>query len=165
LRFWLWLLALRFAQGQALRIDSQLRFQKTAAVRKITEKSKGEKIMFQQKNFKIHFFLFITLWLLCALMMQPVAFATEGKLVYDTIHSPALEGNLVGDSADRSVIVYLPPSYDTSPEKRYPVVYILHGAMCGHYLWVGGGICAGLYGDFNIKTVMDRLITVQPTHI
>ncbi len=72
--------------------------------------------------------LIITLWLI-ALMIQSVAFAAEGKLVYDKVHSPAIEGNLLGDSADRSVIVYLPPSYETSPEQRYPVVYLLHGAM------------------------------------
>jgi enterochelin esterase-like enzyme len=43
------------------------------------------------------------------------------------VHSPALEGNLEGDSADRDVVVILPPSYGKSKSKHYPVVYFLHG--------------------------------------
>ena len=43
------------------------------------------------------------------------------------VHSAALEGNLEGESADRDVIVYLPPDYAAKPKKRYPVVYVLHG--------------------------------------
>ncbi len=43
------------------------------------------------------------------------------------VHSKALEGNLLGDSPDRDVFVYLPPSYATNKSQRYPVVYALHG--------------------------------------
>jgi enterochelin esterase-like enzyme len=43
------------------------------------------------------------------------------------VHGKALEGNLEGDSPDRDVFVYLPPSYAASPNRRYPVVYFLHG--------------------------------------
>lgn len=32
----------------------------------------------------------------------------------------SLEGNLEGDSVDRFVSVYLPPSYAASPKRRYP---------------------------------------------
>ncbi|WP_228275071.1 alpha/beta hydrolase [Stakelama tenebrarum] len=44
-----------------------------------------------------------------------------------SVHSPAIEGNLEGNSADREVFVLLPPGYDSAPERRYPVVYFLHG--------------------------------------
>src|SRR5256885_12883886 len=50
-----------------------------------------------------------------------------GQLAYDTVHATSLERNLYGDSPDRSVMVYLPQSYASSPNKRYPVVYLLHG--------------------------------------
>src|SRR5688500_13971170 len=50
-----------------------------------------------------------------------------GTLERITVHGRALEGNLEGDSPDRPVVVYLPPSYRTSPQRRYPVVYYLHG--------------------------------------
>jgi S-formylglutathione hydrolase FrmB len=43
------------------------------------------------------------------------------------VHGSSLEGNLEGDSPDRDVAVYLPPSYASSPSQRYPVVYLLHG--------------------------------------
>jgi predicted alpha/beta superfamily hydrolase len=43
------------------------------------------------------------------------------------VHGKALEGNLEGDSPDRKVSVYLPPSYGNDPNRRYPVVYLLHG--------------------------------------
>ncbi len=38
-----------------------------------------------------------------------------------------MEGNLDGDSAARSVTVYLPASYKKNTSQRYPVVYFLHG--------------------------------------
>ena len=47
------------------------------------------------------------------------------------VHGAALEGNLEGNSADRDVYVFLPPSYDSNPGKRYPVVYFLHGYSVG----------------------------------
>ena len=43
------------------------------------------------------------------------------------VHGVALEKNLEGDSPDRDVSVYLPPSYRTDTQRRYPVVYVLHG--------------------------------------
>ena len=50
------------------------------------------------------------------------------RLESGQITSQALEGNLVGDPATRDYYVYLPAGYDTS-DKRYPVVYALHGFM------------------------------------
>lgn len=49
------------------------------------------------------------------------------KLLDVRVHSRALEGNLLGDPANQQVAVYLPPSYETSSRKRFPVVYFLHG--------------------------------------
>lgn len=51
----------------------------------------------------------------------------KGTLERVTIHGRALEGNLEGDSPDRPVAVYLPPSYATETSRRYPVLYFLHG--------------------------------------
>jgi S-formylglutathione hydrolase len=50
-----------------------------------------------------------------------------GSVERITVHGKSLEGNLNGDTADRPVVVYLPPSYRTNPARRYPVVYLLHG--------------------------------------
>jgi enterochelin esterase-like enzyme len=51
------------------------------------------------------------------------------------IHGTALEGNLEGDAVDRDVIVYLPPSYQRDRNRRYPVVYALHGYSVGAAQW------------------------------
>ena len=50
------------------------------------------------------------------------------------VHSPAIEGNLEGNSPDRDVIVMLPAGYKTS-RARYPVVYALHGYSIGAEQW------------------------------
>jgi len=44
-----------------------------------------------------------------------------------TVHGKALEGNSQGDSPDRAVTVYLPPSYAGDQNRRFPTVYMLHG--------------------------------------
>ncbi|HUA18555.1 MAG TPA: alpha/beta fold hydrolase [Bryobacteraceae bacterium] len=50
-----------------------------------------------------------------------------GTVQMITVHGKSLEGNLEGDSPDREVYVYLPPSYATDRSRRYPVLYFLHG--------------------------------------
>jgi enterochelin esterase-like enzyme len=52
-----------------------------------------------------------------------------------TIHGKALEGNLEGDAVDRPVVVVLPPSYTRERNRRYPVVYALHGYSIGAEQW------------------------------
>src|SRR5579884_3023020 len=51
------------------------------------------------------------------------------------VHGAALEGNLEGDSVDRDVFVFLPPSYSKERHRRYPVVYALHGYSIGAEQW------------------------------
>jgi len=51
------------------------------------------------------------------------------------VHGASLEGNLEGDSADRDVLVFLPPSYARDRSRRYPVVYALHGYSIGAEQW------------------------------
>lgn len=51
----------------------------------------------------------------------------SGKVLRVTVRSRALAGNLEGDSPDRDVSIYLPPSYRPGAAKRYPVLYMLHG--------------------------------------
>jgi enterochelin esterase-like enzyme len=50
-----------------------------------------------------------------------------GSMEKITVHGKSLEGNLEGDSPDRDVYVYLPPSYTKNRNRRYPVLYFLHG--------------------------------------
>jgi enterochelin esterase-like enzyme len=64
-----------------------------------------------------------------------VANAAPARVEHITVHGKALEGALEGDSADREVIVVLPPGYDRSRSRRYPVVYALHGYSIGAAQW------------------------------
>jgi S-formylglutathione hydrolase len=50
-----------------------------------------------------------------------------GVVEHIQVHGQSLEGNLEGDSPDRDVTIYLPPSYAIDRTRRYPVVYLLHG--------------------------------------
>jgi enterochelin esterase-like enzyme len=59
-----------------------------------------------------------------------------GTVEHIKVHGKSLEGNLLGDSADRDVFVYLPPSYQASKNQRYPVVYLLHGYGLTAERWV-----------------------------
>ncbi len=61
---------------------------------------------------------------------------TTGRIEYLTIESDALRGNRLGDLHTRQLAVYLPPNYDESPERRYPVLVMLssHGRTNHYYL-------------------------------
>ena len=68
------------------------------------------------------------------------------------VHGRSLEGNLEGDSPDRDVSVYLPPSYAAERNRRYPVVYLLHGY---------GNSDEGWYGP-NVRTAFQSAGTTLP---
>ncbi len=76
----------------------------------------------------------VIFWLL--LLVTSVVPAQTGRVVREVVHSRSLEKTATGESADRNVIVYLPPGYDGSQEKRYPVVYLLHGITDTSEVWV-----------------------------
>jgi hypothetical protein len=58
--------------------------------------------------------------LVCAIVARPVLAQTlppiKGSVERVKVHGVALEGNLEGDSPDRDVSVYLPPSYRTDTQ-------------------------------------------------
>ena len=92
--------------------------------------------------------------------------AGAGKYERVAVHGDSLVGNLEGDSPDRMVSVYLPPSYAKEPKRRYPVLYLLHGFTDSDTRWFG------LNGQHfvNVQGAVDRayakgareLIVVMP---
>lgn len=64
-----------------------------------------------------------------------IAGAAPVTVVRIKVHSPSVEGNLEGNAAARDVLVMLPPSYAKSRNRRYPVVYALHGYSIGAEQW------------------------------
>jgi S-formylglutathione hydrolase len=75
------------------------------------------------------------------------------RIVEDTLHAASLERNLYSDSPDRLVLVYLPPSYATNANRRYPVVYLLHGADVGARQWL-----QMTRQSFGMRSAMDSLV-------
>ena len=53
--------------------------------------------------------------------------SAQSQVVEVKVHSPALEHNLLGDTADQDVAIYLPASYHGEPQRRFATIYFLHG--------------------------------------
>jgi pimeloyl-ACP methyl ester carboxylesterase len=62
--------------------------------------------------------------------------------------SKALAGNLLGDPGELRGAIYLPPSYLVSPERRFPVVYLLHGIADDCTVWSEA---------WNLPAILDEL--------
>jgi S-formylglutathione hydrolase len=75
------------------------------------------------------------------------------------VHGKSLEGNLAGDSPDRDVSVYLPPSYATDRNRRYPVIYLLHGYTNTDEGWYGPNTKSGFQSaGTTLPSVADEAI-------
>lgn len=79
--------------------------------------------------------------------------AGAGQLIEFKLSSSALKNNLLGDSAEQDIAVYLPPSYQTSPAKRFPTLYLLHGFTGTITAWTRNG-----YQGMSLQPLMDGLI-------
>ena len=79
--------------------------------------------------------------------------AAAGTIERITVHGKALEANTQGDSPDRAVTVYLPPSYAGDQNRRFPTVYLLHGT--------GGSETSFIEGTFALQQSADRLAGAQ----
>lgn len=84
---------------------------------------------------------------------QAIKLEAAGTLAEFKLSSPALKNNLLGDPAEQSVAVYLPPSYQASPSKRYPTLYLLHGFTGNIKAWTTNG-----YQGMNLQPLMDEMI-------
>jgi S-formylglutathione hydrolase len=92
-------------------------------------------------------------------VLAPLSLANaQGRLVLDQVHGYSLEDTVTGENPDRTVAVYLPPSYAASTERRYPVLYLLHGIGGTHADWTAGTSAARPWGS--IQDVMNRGIAV-----
>src|SRR5919205_120104 len=80
-----------------------------------------------EQNFYIPFLARLSAFVLLAFLTAPPVFSQNGRVVRETLHGRSLEKTVTGESADRNVAVYLPPSYDKKASERYPVIYLLHG--------------------------------------
>ena len=95
----------------------------------------------------------------------PPAPARRGTVERVKVHGKSLEGNLEGDSPDRDVSIYLPPSYNKNKKQHYPVVYLLHGYTDNDENWFGAKhifVDAPLAIDRAIAAGAREMIIVMP---
>jgi S-formylglutathione hydrolase FrmB len=97
--------------------------------------------------------LVLLLTLAATTFAQKAAPAKAGHLVEVKISAPSLKNNILSDPIEQPVAIYLPPSYDTAPTKRFPVVYLLHGFTGSLRAWTTHG-----YQDMRLASTMDELI-------
>ncbi len=74
------------------------------------------------------------------------------------VHGKSLEGNLEGDSPDRDVSIYLPASYASEPNRRYPVIYLLHGYTDSDERWFGK-----IQHFINVPAIADKVFAAGGT--
>ena len=95
----------------------------------------------------------------CIISLNATSFAQQGakpapggRLIELKVPAPSLKGNLLGDPAEQSIAVYLPPGYDTSSTARYPTLYLLHGYTATNGAWLNG------YQGMKLQVLMDDMI-------
>lgn len=79
---------------------------------------------------------------LAALLCVAAPLTAQSRLETFTLHSDLL-------NADKACTVYLPDGYDGDTSRRYPVLYLLHGASDTHTAWSEKG---------NVRQITDEAI-------
>jgi hypothetical protein len=59
--------------------------------------------------------------------VKPWHVEPRGRFEQQTVRSRVLEGNPLGDPAERPLWVYLPPGCGDDPGRRYPSIYVIQG--------------------------------------
>src|SRR6201984_524173 len=106
--------------------------------------------------------LFSIAIVVAGLQAQTGGAASQGTGEKIKVHGKSLEGNLEGDSPDRDVFVYLPPSYNANANRRYPVVYLLHGYGLTAERWMSFANLADLSDKDIAAGTMKEMILVNP---
>ena len=92
----------------------------------------------------------------------PYSFEIESLPGYDgiieTVSFPSSEPRL----SERRMVVYLPPSYRTDSLRRYPVLYLLHGARCNEVTWIERGNAFASLDSLRRRGLAEDFILVLP---
>ena len=109
---------------------------------------------------------FYSAFVTSAFAQQAAPGIAAGRIVETNIPAPSLKGSSFTEPLEQPIIIYLPPSYDAVKERRFPVVYLLHGFQADQKAWTGGGyqgMSLGPFMDEMIKSSKSReMIVVAP---
>jgi Putative esterase len=67
--------------------------------------------------------------------MLPWSLDFAGRLDEHVFSSEVLKDNALGDPPERPLWVYVPPSYDDEPDRRYPSIYMIQGLTGQLDMW------------------------------
>lgn len=80
------------------------------------------------------------------------------NIPHGTVDTITYQSNTVGNS--RKALIYTPPGY--SKEKKYPVLYLLHGIGGDHKEWFNGGQPQIIFDNLYANGKMEPMIVVMP---
>jgi len=79
-----------------------------------------------------------------------------------TLESAAIGRNLVDEPPDQKVLVFLPPTYDREPNRRFPVIYLLHGVGDDPEIWDRAWNLMDLLDGLMRAGTLAEMIVVMP---
>ena len=79
---------------------------------------------------------------------------------HGTVSHPWYDSKLLGYS--RRLTVYTPYGYEANPKKKYPVLYLLHGAGGDEEAWISMGRTAQILDNLIEKGLAEPMIVVMP---
>jgi len=90
-------------------------------------------------------------WLALSFVTLVLASTAAAEVRTASFHSASLD-------RDVSIAVQLPPSYETSPQRRFPVVFALHGLFENHLFWERRGLAAFLDALWEGRKIPEFLV-------
>ena len=79
---------------------------------------------------------------------------------HGTVSHPWYDSKILGYS--RRLTVYTPYGYEANPKKKYPVLYLLHGAGGDEEAWISMGRTAQIMDNLIEKGLAEPMIVVMP---
>ena len=86
----------------------------------------------------------------------------QGKVITQEIQATSLDKNLVETPLGQNVAIYLPPRYQTNPERRFPTLYLLHGIFDSFEVWTENYDVPGMLDRLIASGEIDEVILVMP---
>ena len=80
--------------------------------------------------------------------------------LHGTVTHPWYHSDILG--MDRRLTVYTPYGYESNPKKKYPVLYLLHGAGGDEEAWTSMGRAAQILDNLIEKGLAKPMIVVMP---
>lgn len=91
----------------------------------------------------------------------PADYYMDQPVPHGRVEQPWYPSNLNG-MMQRRMSVYLPAEYDSQTEKRYPVLYLLHGSGGDETAWLNMGRLAQIMDKMTAEGKCEPMIVVMP---